>query len=191
MVLSFICMFSYLTVEPFEHNNRPLDEAAAIQKIQRWFKQSFSNKFEFWASWWRLLATHLSSFVWRHKPGMSKAGQWSSNRLEVEEKSHDGVWRDSWRAQHSQIKHLATSSGSTCFIDFDDFEYSKLSESLRKKSEQFYIPSVLTIIMPGWESPNWATRDKLCRAGAPPQTHSQTPSSRPGSLQRFFFSDQQ
>ena len=124
MVLSFICMFSYLTVEPFEHNNRPLDEAAAIQKIQRWFKQSFSNKFEFWASWWRLLATHLSSFVWRHKPGMSKAGQWSSNRLEVEEKSHDGVWRDSWRAQHSQIKHLATSSGSTCFIDFDDFEYS-------------------------------------------------------------------
>ena len=84
MVLSFICMFSYLTVEPFEHNNRPLDEAAAIQKIQRWFKQSFSNKFEFWASSWRLLATHLSSFVWRHKPGRSRACQWFSEWLEVE-----------------------------------------------------------------------------------------------------------
>ena len=40
MVLSFICMFSYLTVEPFEHNKRPLDETAAIQNIERrWFKQ--------------------------------------------------------------------------------------------------------------------------------------------------------
>ena len=47
----FICMFTYLTVEPFEHNKRPLHEAAAIQNIQRqWLKQ-------------RVLVTILSSLV--------------------------------------------------------------------------------------------------------------------------------
>ena len=29
--------------------------------------------------------------------------------------------------------------------------HAKLSEFLKKKSGQFYIPSVLTIIMPGWK----------------------------------------